>query len=141
MSADANVPGLEFVHQVLDRLGVGARRVRAVGSPASDENRNWHVWPRDGERTVLRRYHRWATAEDLAYEHRLLDQLADTGWTVPRALSAPIEHDGRCFSLAAFVPGRARINETVAQRRQREIDPCPPRSCPSSPRDDDRSTA
>lgn len=125
MSADgraAGGAGLRAVYEVLDRVGVVARRVRAVGSPSADENANWHVWPVAGERSVLRRYHRWATAEELAYEHRILDRLADAGWTVPHALCAPIEHEGRWFCLTAFVPGRPRNIETVAQRRQRVID-------------------
>ena len=125
MSARADVPDVasrQTVHDVLNRLGIGPRRVRAVGSPGSDENGNWHVWPLAGKRIVLRRYRQWATGADLAYEHRILDQLADARWTVPHALGAPIEHDHRWFCLTAFVPGRPRTNETAAQRRQRGID-------------------
>jgi homoserine kinase type II len=108
---------------VLERMGVEAQRIRAVGGEDSSEaSANWHVWPVEGERCVLRRYHSRATPEDLAYEHAVLHRLAALGWTVPEPLRPLVRQDSRWYCLTRFVPGRARRSETAPQRRQRGAD-------------------
>lgn len=111
------------LRELLDALGLRPRLVRRVaGGHGGDGNANWHVWPVDGQRVVLRQYHRRATLEELIYEHAIAAHLGAAGWTVAEALSAPIEWRGRLFCLTAFVPGRARRNETLPERRQRGAD-------------------
>ena len=101
-------------------LGIRPRLVRAVRGPAGPEaNANWHVWPLDGERVVLRCYHSRATPSDLAYEHRVMAHLAGRGWSVPVLLSPLVEHAGRWWCLTRFVVGRARRAETARQQGQR----------------------
>lgn len=107
---------------VLDGFGVHARSVRVVPGAGPLGTTNSHVWPADGGRVVLRRYHLGASLDELSYEHAVLSHLARQGWTVPDVLAGSFEHDGRLFSLTRYVPGRARSRETASQRYQRGRD-------------------
>lgn len=121
-----NGPARSTVRDVLSVMRVEPRLVRIVHRDAEsgDGNVNWHVWPQDGSRVVLRRYHVYATREDLDYEHAVLRQLAGLGWAVPYPVGPLLRHDGRWYCLTAYVPGRPRASarETARQRRQRGAD-------------------
>jgi Ser/Thr protein kinase RdoA (MazF antagonist) len=109
--------------RVLDRLGVVAVRTRAIPeNHGTDGNANWHVWPVEGERCLLRRYYAGATLEDLEYEHAVLTYLSGLGWCVPEPLAPPVEDGGRWYCLTRYVPGRSRARETPPQQRQRGAD-------------------
>lgn len=109
------------VHAVLDAMAVAARRVRVIRW-RDDTNANWHVWPADGERAVLRCYDASVGLGEIRYEHAVLRRLASAGWTVPAPLGDPVDHGGRWYALTAYVPGRARTVETARQRHQRGVD-------------------
>ena len=104
-------------------MGMEPRLVRIVQGAAdsADGNVNWHVWPTDGPRSVLRRYHLYATREDLDYEHAVLHHLSGRGWLVPEPIGPLVSHNGRWYCLTTHVPGRARAraDETARRRRQR----------------------
>lgn len=118
-----NGPDRSAVRGVLSAMGVEPRLVRIVRRAADSEdgNVNWHVWPKDGPRSVLRRYHVYATREDLGYEHAVLQHLSGLGWAVPNPTGPLVSHNGRWYCLTAYVPGRPRASaqETAGQRRQR----------------------
>ncbi|MFD2078148.1 Phosphotransferase enzyme family protein [Actinopolymorpha cephalotaxi] len=111
------------MRDILEFLGVDASLVLAIpANHGADGNANWHVWPRSGERCVLRRYHAGADADDLRYENVILTYLGARGWLVPEPLCSPVEYDGRWYGLTRFVPGRALEQETPLQQRQRGAD-------------------
>jgi aminoglycoside phosphotransferase (APT) family kinase protein len=65
-------------------------------------NQHWLV-EAAGERLVLRR---WAgPADDVAYEIRLLAQVAALVWPVPAIVAGPMLVDGAWWTLAPFLPG------------------------------------
>jgi hypothetical protein len=76
--------------QVIDLLGVRPRRITVL-KDVPLANASWLVEAADKQPLVLRRYHAGATAEDLAYEHAVLEYLAKVGWVVPAPISKTIE--------------------------------------------------
>jgi homoserine kinase type II len=106
---------------VVDALGLGAVRVEPTraGDEDSVRNGNWHLWTRDGEHHVLRRYHLLRTEPDLAYETRVLDHLTARGWCVPAQLAGPVQYDGRLWAVTRYVPGQPHQTETPAQQLER----------------------
>src|ERR1700691_5348284 len=111
----------EDLDQVLTLLGVRPGRV-AVLRDVPLGNGNWLVDTADGQRIVLRRYHPQTTAEDLAYEHAVLGDLAGLGWVVPAALGEPGCWPGRWYCLTRYVPGEAVRPEDARQRGRRGRD-------------------
>ena len=85
------------------------------------QNGSWLVELR-GERSVLRRYHPGASAEDLAYEHAVLRHLAAAGWVVPDPVGEPVCHAGLWYCLTRYVPGGPVVGEDPAQQRRRGRD-------------------
>src|SRR5512142_475595 len=76
--------------------------VRVVAPLGGRLNQHWLVDARS-ERLVLPR---WATpADDVAYELRLLAQVAALGWPVAPAVAEPVELDGQTWGLFPFLPG------------------------------------
>jgi len=85
-------------------------------------NGNWLVEMPGGRRAVLRRYHRGANPEELAYEHAVLGHLAGAGWAVPRPVGDLTCHDGLWYCLTRYVPGKPVVRESPAQQRRRGCD-------------------
>jgi Ser/Thr protein kinase RdoA (MazF antagonist) len=107
--------------RVLALLGLRPAAVVALKDiPA--ENANWLVETADGEQLVLRRYHAGATEPDLAYEHAVLRYLASAGWVVPDPVGDLVADAGLYYCRTRYVPGKAVIQETAAQRRRRGRD-------------------
>jgi len=106
---------------VLDTLGVRRGRV-AVLKDVPAGNGNWLVEMPGGQRAVLRRYHRGADPEELAYEHAVLGHLAGAGWAVPRPVGELICQDGLWYCLTRYVPGKPVVRESPARQRRRGCD-------------------
>jgi Ser/Thr protein kinase RdoA (MazF antagonist) len=85
-------------------------------------NASWLAETLAGRRVVLRRYHDLSTADDLAFEHAVLRHLAAAGWVVPEPVGKPCENGGLTYCLTRYVPGKAVLAETIAQRRRRGSD-------------------
>jgi homoserine kinase type II len=81
------------VARVLDALGIDQARVTVLKDVPS-ENASWLVERPGRDQLVLRRYHRLATTQDLAYEHQVLRHLAAAGWAVPVPVSGLAQCDG-----------------------------------------------
>jgi Ser/Thr protein kinase RdoA (MazF antagonist) len=107
--------------QVADLLGVRPRRITVL-KDVPLANASWLVETADKQPLVLRRYHAGATAEDLAYEHAVLEYLAKVGWVVPAPISETIDYQGRRYCLTRYVPGAAIAAEDAGQRRRRGRD-------------------
>ena len=104
--------------EVLRALGLAERQLRVLKDVPSG-NANWLVTRPGGEQVVLRRYHRQAAPEDLAYEHEVLRYLAAAGWVVPVPVSGLIGCHGCWYCLTRYVPGRQVADEDTAQQRRR----------------------
>ncbi|MFI5693459.1 phosphotransferase enzyme family protein [Kribbella sp. NPDC051586] len=104
-----------------DVLGVDVARLEPTrpGDDDSAGNGNWHLWTRDGEHHILRRYHVLRTETDLAFETKVLEHLTDRGWCVPAKVAGPVWYEGRLWAVTRFVPGRPYEGETVAQQGER----------------------
>ncbi|TCC50904.1 hypothetical protein E0H75_12165 [Kribbella capetownensis] len=102
-------------------LGLDVTRLEPTrpGDDDSPGNGNWHLWTRDGDHHILRRYHVLRTEEDLAYETKVLEHLTERGWCVPTKLAGPIRYDGRLWAVTRFVPGSPHEEETADQRAER----------------------
>jgi Ser/Thr protein kinase RdoA (MazF antagonist) len=106
---------------VVAALGLDAERLEPT-RPGDDEsagNGNWHLWTRDGERHILRRYHVLRIESDLAYETKVLDHLTARGWCVPAKVAGPIRYDDRLWAITQYVPGQPHKVETAAQQGER----------------------
>jgi Ser/Thr protein kinase RdoA (MazF antagonist) len=106
---------------VLDVLGVRPQSI-VVLKDIPTANGSWLAETLAGQRVVLRRYHDRSTADDLAYEHAVLRYLAGAGWAVPGPVGEPCEDGGLTYWLTRYVPGKAVLAETIAQRRRRGSD-------------------
>jgi homoserine kinase type II len=106
---------------LLDLLGVRAERA-AVLKDVPEENGSWLVEQPGGERLVVRRYHRDATAEELRYEHEVLRHLAQAGWAVPAPVGELVRCEDRWYCLTRYVPGQAVTEEDAGQQRRRGRD-------------------
>lgn len=106
---------------VTEALGIDAVRLEPTrpGDDESAANGNWHLWTRDGEHHILRRYHVLRTELDLAYETKVLDHLTSRGWCVPAKVAGPVLYDDRWWAVTQFVPGRPHQEETPAQQGER----------------------
>ena len=106
---------------VVQALGLATARLESTrpGDEDSVRNGNWHLWTKDGEHHILRRYHVLRTAEDLTYETRVLDHLTARGWCVPTRIAGPIQYAGRLWAVTRFVPGQPHQAETAAQQAER----------------------
>ena len=89
------------------------------GDDDSPGNGNWHLWTRDGEHHILRRFHVLRTEEDLGYETMVLEHLTERGWCVPTKLAGPMQYDDRLWAVTRFVPGKPHEEETADQRADR----------------------
>ncbi len=109
------------VVEVLRELGVEARGVEPLQVDV-DGNSVWRV-DVDGGPLVLRRYHARASLEDVLYEHAVLAHVAAAGWTVPAAVTAPLEADGFVLCVTRFVPGDGIYDEApdAQVRRGRDL--------------------
>jgi phosphotransferase family enzyme len=107
--------------QVIDLLGVRPRRITVL-KDVPLANGSWLVEAPGKQPLGLRRYHAGATAEDLAYEHAVLEYLAKGGWVVPAPVSETIHYQGRRYCLTRYVPGAAIAAEDAGQRRRRGRD-------------------
>jgi homoserine kinase type II len=105
----------------MEAFGIQLDRIEATrpGDGDSFGNGNWHLWTRDGDHYILRRYHVLRTESDLEYEALVLDHLAARGWNVPARVAAPIRYDDRLWAVTRYVPGRPHAEETAAQRQER----------------------
>jgi Ser/Thr protein kinase RdoA (MazF antagonist) len=81
-------------------------------------NTHWRVTSRQGA-AVLRRYGADMTHDDIEYEVRIADQLADAGWPVPKQLEPSIHWDGRWWGLFGLLPGQPRSGPGEDHRRGR----------------------
>ncbi|TDW75198.1 phosphotransferase enzyme family protein [Kribbella pratensis] len=106
---------------IVAALGLDAERIEPTrpGDDDSAGNGNWHLWTRDGEHHVLRRYHVLRSELDLAYETKVLDHLTGRGWCVPAKIAGPIRYDDRLWAVTQFVPGQPHKEETAAQQAER----------------------
>ena len=106
---------------IVAALGLDAERIEPTrpGDDDSAGNGNWHLWTRDGEHHVLRRYHVLRSESDLAYETKVLDHLTGRGWCVPAKIAGPIRYDNRLWAVTQFVPGLPHKEETAAQQAER----------------------
>ena len=105
---------------IVEVFGVKAPRVEPLQLEV-DGNCVWRV-DVDGGPLVLRRYHSRATLEDVVYEHAVLAHVAAAGWTVPAAVTAPLEIDGSLYCLTRFVPGDGTVDETPEAQARRGRD-------------------
>ena len=101
-----STPAMDAFGLELDRL-----EPTRAGDDESAGNGNWHLWTRDGEHHILRRYHVLRTEADLVFETRVLDHLTARGWTVPARVAGPVRHEGRLWAVTRFVPGRPHEEE------------------------------
>lgn len=107
--------------RVLELLGVRP----GTGVTLKDvpgENGSWLVGMPGGQPVVLRRYHRRATAADLAYEHAVLRYLTDAGWAVPVPVSGLVQDAGLWYCLTRHVVGQPVARESPRQRARRGRD-------------------
>jgi Ser/Thr protein kinase RdoA (MazF antagonist) len=107
--------------RVLELLGAHAAHV-VVLKDIPEQNASWLLGTPSRARLVLRRYHRGATAADLAYEHTVLRYLGDAGWLVPVPVSGLVEDAGLWYCVTRRVPGLAVARESQAQRARRGRD-------------------
>ena len=82
-------------------------------------NRHWRI-DHEGQSIVIRRYHPSRTRAAIGWEQRLVEHAATRAWPVARPLPAVdgnllVEHAGRFWSLAPFLPGEPGAAETPAQ--------------------------
>ncbi|MGW5191398.1 phosphotransferase enzyme family protein [Kribbella sp. NPDC004138] len=105
----------------LDAFGLDTARLEPTrpGDADSIGNGNWHLWTRDGEHHILRRYHVLRTESDLTFEAQVLDHLTARGWSVPAQLGPPVRFEDRLWAVTRYVPGRPHQDETAAQRAER----------------------
>lgn len=76
--------------------------IRVIAPLGGRRNRHWLV-AAGRDRLVLRR---WAQPmASVAYEARLIGQIAAMGWPVAPVVAGPIQVAGHIWSLAAFLPG------------------------------------
>ena len=99
--------------RVLDGLGVRASRIRLL---ARRRNTYWRVDTPE-QRLVLCRYAADRSRADVAYELRLLTQLAGRGWPVPAPVAPVIEAAGATWSVVSYLAGRAPAPRSVAGAR------------------------
>lgn len=107
--------------RVLELLGVRAGSI-VVLKDVAEQNASWLIGTPGREQLVLRRYHRRATAADLAYEHAVLRYLADAGWAVPVPVSGLVQDAGLWYCLTRRVAGQAVARENLRQRTRRGRD-------------------
>jgi homoserine kinase type II len=105
----------------IEAFGLDVARLEPTrpGDAESFGNGNWHLWTRDGEHHILRRYHVLHTESDLAFEAGVLDHLAARGWTVPAQVAPAIRFEERLWAVTRYVPGQPHEEETAAQRAER----------------------
>jgi len=72
------------IHEALSAWGLDGARVSQL--PGGMANEHWRIDAVGREPMVLRRYHPRQTEESVAYEHRLLQFLADGDWPVAPAI-------------------------------------------------------
>ena len=98
--------------EVLDTLGV-----QAVTPLGGRINRHWLVAGR-GEPLILRL---WAkSSSDIAYELRLLAEIAALGWPVAPAVESPVELGGQIWCLFPFLSGEPpSVDDRIAEQRTR----------------------
>ena len=106
---------------VLQALGLQPNTVTVL-KDVPGENGNWLLEMPAGGCLVLRRYHAWATPQDLAYEHSVLGYLARAGWIVPEPAGDLVQFDGLWYCPTRYVPGGAISQESTGQRRRRGRD-------------------
>jgi Ser/Thr protein kinase RdoA (MazF antagonist) len=106
---------------VLELLGVRQGTVVAL-KDVPGGNGSWLAGTLGGQQVVLRRYHRRATAADLAYEHAVLRYLTDAGWAVPVPLSGLVQDAGLWYCLTRRVLGQPVARESARQRARRGRD-------------------
>lgn len=109
------------MHAVLGALGARATLISTLKDEGQG-NRSWLIKSDGRPDVVLRRYHERATAQDVGYEHAVLEHLTRGGWVVPAAVSPLIDHDGALWCLTRFVPGQPAEPESPEQRRRRGFD-------------------
>ncbi len=81
-------------------------------------NKHW-LAERGGERLVFRRYNPARTREAIAWEQELVQHAAAAGWPAPASVPATngatlVEHSGRLWSAADFLPGEPDLEPTLA---------------------------
>ncbi len=104
-----SVPGHDrgAIEEALRAFGIDEARVEPLSGGAANEH--WRVEAPDLPPRVLRRYHPRQTADSVAYEHRLLQFLANRDWPVAPAIVAgggsQLETDAGRWALFPFAPG------------------------------------
>ena len=98
--------------EVLETLGV-----QVVTPLGGRHNQHWLVHCR-GDQRVLRL---WAkSSNDIAYELRLLTDIAALGWPVASAVESPVELGGQIWCLFPFLPGDPpSVEDPIAEQRSR----------------------
>ncbi len=98
---------LDAIQEALRAFGVPASRVEPLTGGAANEH--WRVEAPGEPPRVLRRYHPRQTAASVAYEHRLLQFLANRDWPVAPPIVAgggsQLETEAGRWALFPFVPG------------------------------------
>ena len=98
--------------EVLKTLGV-----MVVAPLGGRLNQHWLVNYR-GDQLVLRLWVK--PRSDIAYELRLLSDIAALGWPVASATESPIEFDGQMWCLFPFLPGDPpSVENRIAEQRAR----------------------
>ena len=79
-------------------------------------NKHWLVTSKDDRTLVLRRYQHEPIG-DIDYELRVLQRLADLGWSTPVAVADPVHSDGSTWCLFQWLPGAPPVGmDSQAQR-------------------------
>ena len=78
-------------------------------------NRHWLV-NRNTEQLVLRR---WAGAWDsIVYEIRLIERIAELGWSVAPVIAGPFEVDDAFWSISPFIRGEPMPTDDIAHEQR-----------------------
>lgn len=117
-----SVPGGDrpAIEEALQAFGINEARVEPLTGGAVNEH--WRVDAPGLPARVLRRYHPRQTADSVAYEHRLLQYLANRDWPVAPAIVAgggsQLETEGGRWALFPFVSGDPPVDTRRSLQRK-----------------------
>lgn len=104
--------------EVVRAFGRRSDRIWRIGAR---NNIHWRV-ASGAERYVLRRFGEDPAGRASAlWEHALVEDLADAGWPVPRAVAPPREIDGALWLLMHALPGRVMARGAVGPEGYRRM--------------------
>lgn len=103
---------------IVRAFGLQSNRIRRI---SAGNNIHWRV-ASGADRYVLRRFARDPAGQASAlWEHRLVEDLADAGWPVPRALFPPREAGGALWLLMPALPGRVLARGAASDEGYRRL--------------------